>query len=689
MKKISMRIILPVVLLVIIIISASSFAIFTNFKMSLRNNSEEKIFALTESEAVEIEDKLENVQLLTQNLKTLVITTMDYENVKNDRNLMDAYEKDIEDTFLKTIENFDSPSGWVVFDSKYVGGGHTLSFNIDNEGKYTRNAEYDARGAGYINDPWYANAIKMGSWWTMPYYWEEWDQNIISYSEALEIEGEKIATVGADFYFDDLKKEIAAIKIYESGFMTLMDKNFNILFHPDESAQNLRTYNNGDLEEIANQIQNNEKQTDIIEYEFDGEDKLWVYYRLSNGWILSAHPVISEMFFQLEATQKIMIFFSSISISIAIIISFFIGKSISKPIILLSKIIEKLSNYDLSFEENSEAVKYMQRKDEIGTITNALAKMQYNFIDIIKQVSHASQQVSLSSEELTATSGQVSLSSEEVAKTIEEIASGATDQARETTDGALQINVLGEIIASEIELVKILNASAIEVNRLKEEGFVVLKDLEQKTSENNHAAKEVQGIIMDTNENADKIESASDMIKGIAEQTNLLALNASIEAARAGEAGKGFAVVAEEIRKLAVETNQFAGEISNTIANLSKMTEKGVTTMNKAEKIVEAQILSLGNTHHKFEGISEAIEQVKNVAQELNESTARMLDKKTEIINIIENLSAISEENAASTEEASASVEEQTASIVQISEASEELSKLAEDMQGSISKFNI
>ena len=684
-----MRIILAVVVLVIIVISASSFAIFNNFKISLRKNSEEKILALTESEAAIIEDDLKNIQLLTQNLKTLILTTMDYENVKNDPNLMDAYETDIQDTMLKMTKNFNSPSGWVVFDSEYIDGGHTLEFNVDDEGNYIRNTEYDVREAGYINDPWYANAIALGSWWTMPYYWEKWDQDVITYSEVLEIDGEKIGTVGAEFYFDDLKEEIAAIKIYELGYMTLMDENFNILYHPDESVQNLRTYENGDFEEIANQIQNNEKKTDIIKYKFDGEEKLWVYYRLSNGWILSAHPVINEMFSQLEETQEIIVLISGISILMAIIISFFIGKSISKPIILLSKIIEKLSKYDLSFDENSEAIKYMKRKDEIGTITNALARMQNNFIEIIKNVSHASQQVSSSSEELTATSGQVSLSSEEVAKTIEEIASGATDQARETTDGALQINVLGEIIASEIELVKILNASAIEVNRLKEEGFVVLKDLEEKTSENNHAAKEVQDIIMNTNENADKIESASDMIKGIAEQTNLLALNASIEAARAGEAGKGFAVVAEEIRKLAEETNQFAGEISNTIANLSKMTEKGVTTMNKAGKIVEAQMLSLGNTQNKFEGISEAIEQVKNVAQELNESTARMLDKKTEIINVIENLSAISEENAASTEEASASVEEQTASIVQISEASEELSKLAEDMQESISKFKV
>jgi methyl-accepting chemotaxis protein len=111
--------------------------------------------------------------------------------------------------------------------------------------------------------------------------------------------------------------------------------------------------------------------------------------------------------------------------------------------------------------------------------------------------------------------------------------------------------------------------------------------------------------------------------------------------------------------------------------------------MEKAGKIVTEQKKSLDNTHDKFEGISEAIEAVKNVVLELNESTDLMMEKKTQIINVIENLSAISEENAASTEEASASVEEQTASMAQISEASEELSKLAEGMQASIARFKI
>lgn len=689
MKKISTRIIIPVVILVIVIISSSSLIILSNFKTSLRSNAEERILTLTESKAQDIEKEITNIQLLSENLKTLINTTIDYNKVKNDSQLMDSYLKNIQETFSMTSQNFSSPSGWVVFDSKYFNGGHTLSINRDSEGEYTRNPEYDARVDGYINDPWYAKAIEFGSWWTMPYYWEEWDKDIITYSIPLNIEGRDVGVVGAEFYFEDLKELISSVKIYDTGYMTLMDQNSNMLYHPDESIENLKTYQDGKFNALANEIQNSDKQTDIIEYKVNGEDKLWVYYKLSNGWIISAHPVIDEMFSQMEATEKIILLVSGISILIAIIISFFIGQSISKPIVALSHVIERLSNYDLSTNENKEAVKYLDRQDEIGRITKALSKLQSNFIDIIKNVTNASQHVYSSSEDLKAMSQQSALASEEVAKTIEEIAGGATDQARETTEGAEEINMLGNIITSEIELVEILNTSAEEVNQLKEEGFEVLNNLKEKTTENNNAAREVQEIIIETNKNADRIEAASDMIKGIAEQTNLLALNASIEAARAGEAGKGFAVVAEEIRKLAEETNQFAGEISDTINSLSNMTQKGVKTMDKASVIVQDQMISLENTNTKFQGISEAIEAVRNVIDELNESTEIMMDKKSQIINVIENLSAISEENAASTEEVSASVEEQTASMIQISEASEELSKLADKMQESVSKFTI
>ena len=82
---------------------------------------------------------------------------------------------------------------------------------------------------------------------------------------------------------------------------------------------------------------------------------------------------------------------------------------------------------------------------------------------------------------------------------------------------------------------------------------------------------------------------------------------------------------------------------------------------------------SLQKTNTQFDCIAKAIDNVKTIVEHLDSSSRNMNLKKTEIIAIIENLSAISEENAASTEEASASVEEQTAGMAQIADARKHL----------------
>lgn len=64
-----------------------------------------------------------------------------------------------------------------------------------------------------------------------------------------------------------------------------------------------------------------------------------------------------------------------------------------------------------------------------------------------------------------------------------------------------------------------------------------------------------------------------------------------------------------------------------------------------------------------------------------------MSNEFTKEIEVIEHLSAISEENAAATEEAAASVEEQIASIFEIENASNNLKKLAEEMYNNISEL--
>ena len=60
-----------------------------------------------------------------------------------------------------------------------------------------------------------------------------------------------------------------------------------------------------------------------------------------------------------------------------------------------------------------------------------------------------------------------------------------------------------------------------------------------------------------------------------------------------------------------------------------------------------------------------------------------------EVVDIVQNLTAIAEENAASTEETSASVTEVTAIVNNISEKAAELKAIADDLDQNMQQFKI
>ncbi|QNO15903.1 methyl-accepting chemotaxis protein [Alkalicella caledoniensis] len=453
---------------------------------------------------------------------------------------------------------------------------------------------------------------------------------------------------------------------------TMVLNQFNFFNDLDDSYQ--------ELIEVKHKIVDGSVGIDRVMY---GEQSILGYAPVEKTpWMVVLSVPEKELLSEIDELKRTLLVIVSITILIGIGITYFTSIFVVKPI---KKAVDHANNIAKLDIRNDVPQTLLNRKDEMGTLSRALQSITDNLRTFVKHVDKTSEEVAKSSGELSLSINQSLQANTEVAKTIEEIAKGASEQAENTEKGAVNINDLTMLIEEERRSIDILNKSVYQVDTLKEEGLQILKGLNTDTERSNDSLSEISSKIVDTNKSVGRIEEASSMIKSIANQTNLLALNAAIEAARAGETGRGFAVVADEIRKLAEQSSDFAEEISVVIKELTEKTTSTVALMDTVTEIAKLQTQSVEQTDEKFSGIATSIENMNNLIEGVTEIAKGMEAKKEEIVNIIHNLSAISQQHAAGSEETSASVQQQNTSMSEIATATERLAQLAREMRDSFS----
>lgn len=473
-----------------------------------------------------------------------------------------------------------------------------------------------------------------------------------------------------------------------SSYAYLVSEDGTMLYHPTKDKVG-QPVENAVVKSVVEQLQTGAVPgPEVVEYEFKGAMKYAAYYVTANGHcILVVSADQDDLMSTVHRVTIIGVFCTIFLVIIASIIGFLIVNRIVKPILEVTGIVSRLAHMDFSEIEGQE--KLITRNDETGQMSRAVAELRGQLVDVVSELREQSQQLFDASDTLNINANETATTVEQVEKAVSDISDGASSQADETQKAKENVILMGNMVEETTREVAEMIDNANSMKRYNEEAFATLQNLAKINEEARQAIDVIYEQTNTTNESAMKIREATSLITSIAEETNLLSLNASIEAARAGEQGRGFAVVAGQIQKLAEQSNDSARQIENIIDSLIEDSQKSVATMEDVKRIMESQNESVGHTNDSFRQVGEGIRSSIDGVNRISDKTRKLDEARVVVVDVVQNLTAIAEENAASTEETSASVTEVSSIVSQISENANRLRDVADRLEKNMDIFKI
>jgi len=328
-------------------------------------------------------------------------------------------------------------------------------------------------------------------------------------------------------------------------------------------------------------------------------------------------------------------------ICLTIALAYFIARSISHPMTIITDRMARLADGQLDVE-----VPFLGEGHEFGQLARALHvfKLSRRKAEELTVAQRSEQASKLARQErLERLIGDfhqrtariieaVARAAEHVqahARTLAQMAKHSRSNVAVVSHAATETTNNVQAVAGAAEE---LSAGVGDVNRRVVKSTDIVRRAVDETDRTNAT---MRGLV----DAAKRIGTIVQVIQDIASQTNLLALNATIEAARAGEAGKGFAVVASEVKSLANQTTKATEEIETQVGAIQVETERAVDAISNIGKTVDE--MSEIST-----AIATAMEEQGATTQEIARNIGQVADSTKEVSANIAGVSTASEQTS-------------------------------------------
>ncbi len=354
-----------------------------------------------------------------------------------------------------------------------------------------------------------------------------------------------------------------------------------------------------------------------------------------------------------------------------------------KAIFGIKDILKNVSEGKLNMEFDYDG------KSEFAEMRQSIKGAIGSFGTMILGVNSISNNVNDMAGELSKISNNLMENTKEIEASIQDVTSGTVEQANDLVRINNALDSFSEAIEGFIENLSHLNTNS---NQISKSANVSNEKMDKLSATFNYIEETFKQLIERIDllgDNISKVNDITTLIDNISEQTNLLALNAAIEAARAGEAGKGFAVVAEEIRKLAEQSKESAGHISELVVEVSSETSDIVNVSGAVRKKLNHSLDVIGDSMRSFNEIVTLIEEVVPRINNLADTSRQIGEEKSSIVEMVENASAIAEEVSASAQEITAVLKSISVGSEDVGSRSSELNGLTNTLKSTLDEFEI